>query len=185
MVLNVILSLSFRHYLRPDADCWPLSTESNTRWPKITDSRARCYCSLKLGDFVLEIAPNRCPKFGSAQKMLYLCTRKQEVLGEPSGKPSGEYEWRLRLSIARASSALHSPCTSLVIVNRWSSESHESSLSNGRVATEKDAVNHERQQSGKRRADVDRRKLSLIPCKNTFKHYGKDFVWSKTEPELV
>ena len=25
----------------------------------------------------------------------------------------------------------------------------------------------------------------LIPCKNTFKHYGKDFVWSKTEQEPV
>ena len=50
--------------------------------------------------FVLKIAPNRCPKFGSARKMLYLC-----------------------------------------IVNRWSSESHESSLSNGRVATEMDEVN--------------------------------------------
>ena len=76
--------------------------------------------------FVLKIAPNRCPKFGSARKMLYLCTRKQEVLGEPSGKPSGEYEWRLRLSIARASSALHSPCTSLVIVN------HERQKAGGR-----------------------------------------------------
>ena len=52
--------------------------------------------------FVLKIAPNRCPKFGIARKMLYLC-----------------------------------------IVNRWSSESHESSLSNGRVATEMDEVNHE------------------------------------------
>ena len=29
----------------------------------------------------------------------------------------------------------------LCIVNRWSSESHESSLSNGRVATEMDEVN--------------------------------------------
>ena len=75
--------------------------------------------------FVLKTAPNRCPKFGSARKMLDLCTRKQEVLGEPSGKPSGEYEWRLRLSIARASSALHSPCTSLVIVNH---ERHESGI---------------------------------------------------------
>ena len=76
----------------------------------------RCW-KHQFSKFVLKIAPNRGVKFGIARKMLYLCTRKQEVLGEPSGKPSGEYEWRLRLSIARASSALHSPCTSLVIVN--------------------------------------------------------------------
>ena len=124
MVLNVILSLSFRHYLRPDADCWPLATKRNLTDTKITASRARNYGSFKFIKFVLKIAPNRCPKFGSAQKMLYLC-----------------------------------------IVNRWSSESHESSLSNGRVATEKDTVNHERQQSGKRQADVDCCNKSLIPWK--------------------
>ena len=39
----------------------------------------------------------------------------------------------------------------LCIVNRWSSESHQVHL-NGRVATEKDEVNPERQ-SGKRRTD--------------------------------
>ena len=42
----------------------PLSTKSNTRGSKITDSRARCYGSLKLGDFVLKIGPNRRSKFG-------------------------------------------------------------------------------------------------------------------------
>ena len=100
----------------------PLSTKSNTRWSKITARRSRCYGSLKLGDFVLKIAPNRGSKFGSARKMLYLC-----------------------------------------IVNRWRSESHQACL-NGRVATEKDAVNHERQM----RDSATRcswPKLSLIPWK--------------------
>ena len=73
MVLNVILSLSFRHYLRPDADCCPKSTKSNARWPKNTDSRARNYGSFKFVKFVLKIAPNRGVKFGIARKMLYLC----------------------------------------------------------------------------------------------------------------
>ena len=59
MVLNVILSLSFRHYLRPDADCCPKSTKSNTRWPKLTDSRPRNYVSFQFVEFVLKIAIKR------------------------------------------------------------------------------------------------------------------------------
>lgn len=78
----------------------PKTMKSNLRGPKITDSSIVNYDSFKFVKFVLKIAPNRGVKFGSAQKMLYLC-----------------------------------------IVNRWSSESHESSLSNGRVATEMDEVN--------------------------------------------
>ena len=64
---------------------------------------------------------------------------------------------RLRAAAQRRSSelasafTLHRNCN----VNRWSSESHQVHL-NGRVATEKDEVNPERQ-SGKRRTDVDRR----------------------------
>ena len=42
--------------------------------------------------------------------------------------------WRVKFGIARK-------MLYLCIVNRWSSESHESSLSNGRVATEMDEVN--------------------------------------------
>ncbi len=45
----------------------------NLKSSKITFSGPRCYDSLHLGDFVLKIAPNRGPKFGSAQYMLYLC----------------------------------------------------------------------------------------------------------------
>ena len=59
----------------------------------------------------------------------------------------------------------------------WAAAQHSSSeLGSAFALHHPCTVNHERLQSGKRRADVDRRKLSLIPCKNTFKHYGKDFV---------
>ena len=63
-----------------------LSTKRNLRGSKITASRQRNSCvpsvasetsssdgSFKFIKFVLKIAPNRCPKFGSARKMLYLC----------------------------------------------------------------------------------------------------------------
>ena len=52
--------------------CSP-AMKSNTRRSKITDSRPRNYGSFDFGDFVLKIGPNRRAKFGSAQKMLYLC----------------------------------------------------------------------------------------------------------------
>ena len=48
----------------PNQPSCSLSTKSKTRWSKITDSRPRNYGSLKLGDFVLKIAPNRSSKFG-------------------------------------------------------------------------------------------------------------------------
>ena len=52
--------------------------QSNLRWPKITDSRARCYGSLKLGDFVLKIALNRKGEnLECGEKMLYLCIVKR------------------------------------------------------------------------------------------------------------
>jgi len=81
---------------------------------KITTPRPQNCVSINFGKFVLKIAPNRRAKFGGIDNSLYLC-----------------------------------------IVNRWSSESHQACLrstsgrllpqgrKNGRVATEKDAVNHE------------------------------------------
>ena len=48
--------------------------------------------------------------------------RTKNVVSLYSQTRSCEYEWRLRLSIARASSALHSPCTSLVNVKSWEQE---------------------------------------------------------------
>ena len=51
----------------------PKSRKSNLRGQKITDSSIVYYGSLKLGDFVLKIAPNRRRKFGTWRKMLYLC----------------------------------------------------------------------------------------------------------------
>ena len=50
-----------------------LATKRNLKGSKITDSRARNYGSLKLGDFVLKIGPNRYPKFGNARIISYLC----------------------------------------------------------------------------------------------------------------
>jgi len=126
MVLNVILSLSFRHYcgqtlivalnrgkviydgrkLRIRASCITVRlndaikrVQSHACMSFAEHEHLRCW-KHQFVKFVLKIVPNRCPKFGSARKMLYLCN-----------------------------------------VNRWSSESHESSLSNGRVATEMDEVN--------------------------------------------
>jgi len=69
----------WRYVARMIAPPWPLATKRNLSASKITDSRPRNYGSFKFDDFVLKIAPNRCPKFGSAQKMLYLCIVNQKT----------------------------------------------------------------------------------------------------------
>ena len=150
MVLNVILSLSFRHYCGQTliVDRWRRNVISQTRKLRIRGleitvrlndaiKRVQSHACMSFAEhehlrcwkhqfikFVLKIAPNRRRKFGTWRKMLYLC-----------------------------------------IVNRWSSESHESSLSNGRVATEMDEVNQKtgahskwETQSGIRPPDVAGRK---------------------------
>ena len=66
---------------------------------------ARMYRSLVLTDFHML----RESKFGFARKMLYLC----RALGKCSASVGWLCECGLRLSIARASSALRSPCTTL------------------------------------------------------------------------
>ena len=82
----------------------------NLKGSKITDSRGMYYVSFKFSDFGLKIGSIGGAKFGSAQKMSYLCTRNHESNKAVSGGP-------------------------MQIVAKY-----------------------------------------LIPCKNTFKHYGKDFV---------
>ena len=51
-----------------------LSSKSYLRGPKITDSRGVFYVSCDFDEFFIEIDSNRCLKFGSARKKLYLCT---------------------------------------------------------------------------------------------------------------
>jgi hypothetical protein len=61
---------------------------SNLRGPKITASSLVYYGSSKLDDFdefFIKIGPIGGPKFGGARKMLYLCTRKQEVASTSEG----------------------------------------------------------------------------------------------------
>ena len=132
----------------------PKAAKSNLRRPIFTASWPRYYGSFQFSDFVLKTAPNRCPKFGIARKMLYLCRalgKCSASVGCGSAKPE-----RARLCVLEtfgtSEQSSSAPCTTLA-----------SSIMRDN-------------KSGKRRADADRRKLSLIPCKNTFKHYGKDFV---------
>ena len=78
--------------------------------------QARCW-KHQFDDFVLKIAPNRRPKFGSARKMLYLCivnqktgahskweTRKRDSATRCSWPKLSLIPWKTRLSESRPSS---------------------------------------------------------------------------------
>ena len=65
----------------------PKSAKSNLRGPKISDSSIVYYGSFKLGDFVLKIASIGDRKFGSARKMLYLCSVESDHLNKAGCRP--------------------------------------------------------------------------------------------------
>ena len=62
---------------------------------------------IQFAQFVLKIAPNRGSKFGIGRKMLYLCTRKQEVASTSEGCGSA-----LAKRACHTAFTLHFPCIS-------------------------------------------------------------------------
>ena len=66
------------HYKLPTSA--PESAKRNLKGLKITESRARNYGSLKLGELVLKIGSNRWVKFGGQRKMSYLCSAFGDAL---------------------------------------------------------------------------------------------------------
>ena len=65
----------------------PAYHRNNLRGSKITDLRGVYYVSFKFSDFVLKIGSIGGAKFGSAQKMSYLCTRNHESNKAGFGHP--------------------------------------------------------------------------------------------------
>ena len=73
--------------VRSRAKWVPACHRNNLRGSKITDLRGVYYVSFKFSDFVLKIGSIGGAKFGSAQKMSYLCTRNHESNKAGFGHP--------------------------------------------------------------------------------------------------
>jgi len=109
---------------------WPLPTKRNLAGARITASRPRNYGSLKMPSIRAKNRSKSEAKIWSEAKNVVPLQSIREMLCECG----------LRLSIARARSALRSPCTTLALSG----------------------------QSGRRLPDVVSRKVSLIPRKMRF-----------------